>query len=102
MLRIPTTVEVYRAILDRHFHDLSVFSSFSNPDGTAFGGGGQEGRMETKWGFKGSVLPCLEAQSTWDIEWEVKFGQFIACRKNEVHLYWMLVPTQRDIDALQD
>lgn len=99
MIRIRTTPDIYRSIVNAHAgKDLVVFSSFTNPDGTAFGGGGSRGEVYTLWGLKGAEFPLLEAHSTWDIEWETKMGEFVACRKNEVHVYSLLSPEDSDVD----
>lgn len=101
MLRIPTSVEVYRAIVDKHAgKGLGVFSSFSNPDGRAFGGGGEKGEMWTQWGFADANVPILEARSTWDIEEDIseETPRIYPGRTNEVHLYWLLVAQPGDFE----
>jgi hypothetical protein len=100
--RIETTHAVYRTILDAYNGKLGVYSSFSNPDGMAFGGGGQQGEMHTVWGFRDMDCKILEARSTWDIEWVVKMGQFVDNRINEKHQYWLFVHEQESDDEVQD
>lgn len=97
MIRTPIPAAVYHAIV-RETPGLGVFSSYSDPDGTAFGGGGSNGTMYTLWGLKGADFPLLEALSTWRIEYKVKCGEFVACREGEEHLYWLLSAEQKDVD----
>ena len=87
--RIPIKGSTYSAILDNLLPELSVYSSISDPDGRAFGGGGYEGRMETTWGFKNFNAPILEAKTTWDIEPIEICDVFTTRRANEKSLYWL-------------
>lgn len=64
---LPTTAEVWAVIHARHSDDLKVFSSFSDPTGTAVGGDGIHGRMETVYGIAGADYPLIGARTTWDI-----------------------------------
>lgn len=64
---LSTTPEVWAVIYARHKDDLKVFSSFSDPHGTQFGGGGTQGRMETCYGIDGADYPLIGARTTWDI-----------------------------------
>lgn len=92
--RIPTSAEVWAVIMAKHRADLHVFSSFSNPDGTFCGGSGQQGRMDTAYGFKGSDYPLMEASTTWDII-RTQGGEK---RENEQHQYWLCLPQKDDDD----
>lgn len=84
--RISTSAEVYAVIKVRHT-ELKVFSSFSDPEGTAFGGCGMQGRMETSYGFEGSDYPILDAKTTWDIDRDQPYK-----RVNEKHEFWLCLP----------
>lgn len=64
---LETTPEVWAVIKARHGDDLKVFSSFSDPTGTAFGGGGTRGRMETTYGLNGADYPLIGARTDWNI-----------------------------------
>ncbi len=88
---IPTTPEVWAVIKARHHADLSVFSSFSNPDGTFIGGCGQHGEMFTAYGFKGADYPLMEARTTWDIDRAEPHK-----RINEEHKYWLCIPIKEE------
>jgi hypothetical protein len=88
-IRIPTSPEVAAVIRARHGKDLVVFASFSDPNGTFNDGPGEHGRMETAWGFKDSVVPILEARTTWDIDPENEYK-----RLNEQHEYWLCTAKQ--------
>lgn len=62
-LRIPTSVEVIAVIRARHGNEMTVFGSFSDPTGTAFGGSGETGVMKTLWGFRRADCPLYETIS---------------------------------------
>lgn len=64
---LTTSPEVWAVIHARHKDDLKVFSSFSDPQGTQFGGGGTLGRMETCYGIDGADYPLIGARTSWDI-----------------------------------
>lgn len=83
--KIKTTPEVWAVIRASH-PDLIVFSSFSNPDGRAFGGAGENGEMQTAFGVSGCDYPLIEAVTRWDIDQEQPYK-----RINEVHHYWLCV-----------
>lgn len=80
--KVPTTREVYVAI--RSEHELDLFASFSDPDGTFNGGPGEVGRMETGYGLKGTDFPLLWIRTTWQITPSGK-------RADEWHDYWLCV-----------
>lgn len=84
--KIETTPEVWNAIRKAH-PDLGVYSSFSNPDGRAFGGAGEEGLMQTAYGFpESSDYPILAAETRWEIDSDKPYE-----RINERHKYWLCV-----------
>lgn len=89
-MRIKTTVEVYRAILNAHMAELSVFSSYTD-------NGGQmcpdRGMAETTWGFRTEDAPILEARSTWGI------GEDGISRTNEQHEYWLIVNKEEEKES---
>lgn len=84
--RIPTSPEVYAVIRARHGSQMTVYATFSDPDGTFNGGPGERGRMETVWGIEGCDFPILEARTTWDIDPDQSHK-----RINEKHEYWLLI-----------
>jgi hypothetical protein len=79
-----TTPEVWAVLRARHSQDMQVHSSFSNPTGTAGGGDGSQGCMETTYGLDGSSLPLIGARTSWDIAEGDK-------RVNEQHEYFLFV-----------
>lgn len=83
--KIKTTPEVWAVIRASH-PELKVFYSFSDPDGRAFGGPGEFGRMETELGFIDQDFPVLAARTTWEIDPEQPYK-----RINEQHEYWLCV-----------
>lgn len=87
--KIETTYEVYATLLRNFDGRLGVYESFSNPDGYAFGGGGREGEMFTKWGFKHATIPLMEAQTNFELEYYTVMGEFVSRRINERHQYWL-------------
>lgn len=86
-LAIETTPEVWAVMRARHHDDMAVFSSFSDPTGTAAGGTGDHGSMETSYGLIGSDYPLIGARTTWVINQEKP-----AERIDEKHYYWLIVP----------
>jgi len=86
--RIPTSAEVCAVIRVRHSKELTVFSTFSDPDGTFNGGPGEFGRMETSYGFNGfnCDYPLIEYRTTWEIDHDQP-----SKRVNEKHEYWLCV-----------
>jgi hypothetical protein len=88
--KVPTSAEVWAVIRARH-RELRVFSSYSNPDGRAFGGDGHRGEMWTQYGFHDCEWPLLEAHTTWDINPESPHE-----RINEEHKFWLLIPIADD------
>lgn len=85
-VKVPTTAQVWAAIMDAHRPQLQVFESFSNPDGHAFGGGGTRGEMMTVYGFAGSDAALIGARTTWDI---VCNDDGTTRRENESNAYWL-------------
>lgn len=89
-LCVETSAEVWAVIQARHRNQLRVFSSFSDPSGTQFGGGGTEGRMETTYGFARGDHPVIGAKTTWTIDGEV--------RGERQTTYFMMIPRNRSDD----
>lgn len=85
-IQISTSAEVWAVIKARHGKDLTVFESFSNPDGTFNGGPGEFGRMVTAYGFKGAREPIIKAETMWRIDPDRPHA-----RIDETHHYWLCV-----------
>lgn len=89
MKYIETSPEVYAVIRARHYADMGVYSSYSNPTGDCPIGRGHP-EMVTEWGFKNGDGPILKARTTWqrgEKEWE---------RVNEKHEYWLVLQEPSD------
>ncbi len=82
---IETSAEVWSVIMARHRSELTVFSSYSNPDGSCPLGGGTP-TMETSYGFKNSDAPIMRAKTTWDGPSDGSYK-----RENEKSQYWLCV-----------
>jgi len=81
--RVSTTPEVWAVIRASH-PDLTVHSTYSNPDGSCEMGRGYP-EMLTEYGFDGAPYPLIGARTTWEKgekDWE---------RINERHQYWFCV-----------
>ena len=89
-VQITTSAEVWAVIKARHGNDLSVFESFSDPDGTFNGGPGEIGRMMTTYGFKGASEPIIKAETMWRIDPDRPHA-----RIDETHTYWLCVTEWR-------
>jgi hypothetical protein len=63
---VPTNGMVFDAIKTGH-PDMLVFSSMSDPTGTAFGGSGEVSVMETTWGLPTADFPLIGLRSTWSL-----------------------------------
>ena len=90
MKHIPTSAEVIACIRIKHKDDLTVFSSFSDPDGTWQGDAGETGRMMTEYCFKFQSIPLFKMETTWEIRspsWD---------RKNEKTEYWLCVAEKEE------
>lgn len=61
-VRMKTNKDVYAALLYENKDVISVYSYFSDPDGTVSG----KCQMETIWCIKGCDLPFLGACTEWD------------------------------------
>lgn len=85
--KIPTTKEVYYAILKAH-PDLSVFGLFSAPTGNYYGNP-SVAEMYTAWGFKGLSVPIVEVETKWDVDPENESN-----RLNERHKFWLCCATE--------
>ena len=83
MKYIATSAEVIACIRIKHKDDLTVFSSFSDPDGTWQQG--EIGRMMTEYCFKFQSIPLFKMETTWEI------GDQSWKRKNEKTEYWLCV-----------
>ena len=83
--RVPTTAEVWSAVMAAHRDAMGVFSSYSAPGGDMFGNP-LKGVMLTEYGFKGSDVPLIGAETHWDIDSEESHK-----RKNETTKYWFCV-----------
>lgn len=92
-IQISTSAEVWAVIKARHGKDLTVFESFSNPDGTFNGAPGEFGRMVTAYGFKGASEPIIKAQTRWKIDHEKPHN-----RIDETHDYWLCVAQPGESD----
>jgi len=92
-IKIPTSAEVWAVIRARHGKEMSVYSSFSDPDGTFNGGFGEVGRMETAWALKHADYPLIEAKTVWDIDPEKPYK-----RLNETTEYWVCAPQRQHDD----
>ncbi len=88
--KIPTTPEVWAVIHARHHQELTVFGSYSAPDGDYLGNS-LEGRMMTDYGFDGADCPLIGIDTRWDIDREKPHR-----RLNERHEYWLCVPIDTD------
>lgn len=84
--RIPTSAEVWSVIYARHHGELDVFSSFSDPEGTFNGGGGDRGKMFTGYGFRDCECPFMECETTWTIVPDSYD------RTNVENKYWLCIP----------
>ena len=84
-IKVPTSAEVLAVIHARH-PDMTVFSSYSAPDGDRFGNP-QTGVMQTAFGFKNGDYPVIETRATWDIS--DKSPNWRERVKNE---YWLCLP----------
>ncbi len=89
--KIKTTPEVWAVIRASH-PELTVFSSFSDPEGGSEYGDGTP-RMETAYGFRGGDFPIIEAKTTWEY---AKDEEKPRVRKNEKHEYWLCLPIKED------
>jgi len=88
---INTSAEVWAVLHARHRKELTVFATFSDPDGEYTGR--SQGCMETTYGFKGCEYPLMEARTTWTIDPEQPHK-----RIDEQHQYWLCLPI-KEIDA---
>jgi hypothetical protein len=85
--QIPTSAEVWAVIMARHHADLTVYASFSDPDGSY--SGGEFCRMETAYGLKSADFPLMSARTTW------RKGEGHK-RVDEKHEYWLCAPIKED------
>jgi len=83
-MKIKTSAEVWAVIHARHNKDLTVFESYSAPDGGE--NRSDKGVMYTGYGLKGADYPLMAAETTWDIDNERSYK-----RHNEKHEYWLFV-----------
>lgn len=87
--KMPTTPEVWGAIMLAHREKLVVFSSFSNPTGDSHLGNGRP-EMFTEYGFRDADCPLIGARTTWERgekEWD---------RVNEDRVYWLCLPLEAE------
>lgn len=87
--RVSTIYEVWKAIKLAH-DDLTVFGSYSAPDGDYYGDPSR-GKMFTSYGFRQGDYPIMEAETTWDISCEEPYK-----RVNEEHKYWLCLPMKEE------
>jgi hypothetical protein len=90
-VKVRTAHNVWSAIHTSHCDELAVFASFSDPTGTFNGGPGEEGRMETGYGIKGTDYPILWARTTWRIDPTDSHA-----RHDEKHEYWLCIAKAGD------
>ncbi len=84
--RIPTSAEVAAVIRARHGIELVPFASFTDPCGTANGGPGDRGVMETAYGIRGTDFPILYLRT----EWEIAPNKPISI-SGQIHSYWLCI-----------
>lgn len=92
--KVKTSGSVYSLLLETHKDDLTVFESFSDPDGGMRGG--STGEMETVWGLKGADCALFGARTTWDIARDEELG--IPFRNNQQTEYWLCKPVEDNDD----
>jgi hypothetical protein len=88
--RLVTSAEVYAVIMAKHRDQMASFATFSDPDGTFYGGCGV-GRMDTVWGIAGCDYPILEIQTRWDIDPDQPHK-----RVNQTHSYFLLMAKKEE------
>lgn len=63
-IKIKTSAEVIAVIKAKHYDELSVFGTISEPYGCPHGSS-FNCRMMTQWGFSDSPIPLIEINETW-------------------------------------
>lgn len=63
-LLIPTTADVYMAILRQHGTELVPFGTISQSEGSPHGDP-EQARMYTEWGFRNADYPTIAHDETW-------------------------------------
>lgn len=87
--KIPTTPEVWSVIRASH-RELTVFSSYSAPEGDMFGDP-SICKMMTEYGFSDCDVPIIGAETTWKRHPEEQYK-----RDQEKHKYWLCVGINED------
>ena len=87
--RIETSAEVWAVIRAKHGKELKVFSTFSDPDGSFYGG--NEATMFTAYGFDGCNVPVIEAETKWTVDREKPHN-----RIDEKTKYWICSGVEQD------
>lgn len=82
---VKTSAEVVAVIRAAH-PTMIPFGSFSDPEGRFEGGPGEEGRMETEYGFRGQDFATFRIKTTWKIA--ADGAEIAGTKKNE---YWLCV-----------
>lgn len=82
-IEIQTTPEVTAVLWAAHRKELTVFESYTDPDGTCPMGNGSS-QMDTAWGFEGAQTPLFRTVHTWDMDKDYK-------RKNEIVIHTLCV-----------
>jgi hypothetical protein len=83
-VRKTTSAEVWAVIRARHHVDMTVFSSYSAPDGNP-DGDLDKCEMMTEYGFNGDEVPLIGCRTTWT----KKRDSYE--RLDEIHHYWLCV-----------
>lgn len=88
MVKIETSPEVWAVIKARHHEDLTVFGTYSAPEGSEFS---DQCEMYTEYGFKDADVPLMAARTTWDRDPETSYK-----RINEKTKYWLFIIEESD------
>ena len=78
--KVGTSFDVWTAIRNEH-PEMVVFGSYSAPHGDH---GTGQARMFTSYGFRGSDIPVIGAETTWDFDPEDP-----SSRNNAKSKYWL-------------
>ena len=87
---IPTTADVYMAVMRQHALDMVPFGTISQPTGNPHGDT-EQARMYTEWGFKNADYPTIVHDETWRIDSENP-----GVRSDNKSAYYICLARRRD------
>lgn len=99
-MKVAITPAMYQTLVNGPIKGMHVGYTITDPDGLAHGGGGSRGHIYTQWCIwddAGGSIPFLECDTCYDIEYDVRMGEFVARHVNKTELYFLHIQDKEGV-----